>query len=275
MKRLVFLAGLAGALVGCGNGLPTPPPLPTFNYGTPTTNLSAEQSNAANLGESSLADASGVNGQTADPTAAARLADDLGSQLPSSALAAVPSPDAALKSLPVPSPEASARAIRGAALSIGDSGCVQKSSSSWNFNNCSYSGDGFSWTLNGSISVATNSLHWDIQATFSANSQGISGTGQFHWTGQLAWTDTTLTGNGLSQLALKADGNGEHVEIAATRGWNANLQIDSTAHCISGGTLEVAQAIEGSASNGQHVSSKTGWKFTWTGCNQVAVAVGT
>jgi len=275
MKRLLFFTGLAGALVGCGSGLPTPPPLPTFNYGTPSTQLSPEQSNAASMGESELSSASGASGQTSDPTAAARLADDLGTNLPSSALAAIPSSGAALRSVSITSPEAPARAIRGAALSIGDSQCVTKSNNSWTFSNCSYSGDGFSWSLNGSISIATGSLHWDIQATFSANSQGVSGNGEFHWTGQLAWTDTTITGNGLSQLAVKADGQGEHVEVAATRGWNASLQIDAAAHCISGGTLEVAQAIEGKSSNGQTVSSKTGWKFTWTACGAVSVAVGT
>ena len=275
MKRLLFFTGLAGALVGCGSGLPTPPPLPTFNYGTPSTQLSPEQSNAASLGESELANASGATGQTSDPTAAARLADDLATNLPSSALAAVPSSDAALRSISIPSPEASARAIRGAALSIGDSQCVAKGASSWTFSNCSYSGDGFSWNLNGSISIATGSLHWDIQATFSANTQGVSGNGAFHWTGQLAWTDTTITGNGLSTLAVKADAQGQHAEIAATRGWTADLQVDPVAHCISGGSLVVAQAIEGKASNGQTVSSKSGWKFTWTACGAVSVAVGT
>ncbi|HUM13843.1 MAG TPA: hypothetical protein VLT82_23040 [Myxococcaceae bacterium] len=275
MKRLLFLTGFAGALVGCGNGLPTPPPLPTFSYGTPTSNLSAEQSNAANIGESGVGRASGTNGQSADPTAAPALADALAGNLPNSGLLTAPSPEAALKSLPVPSSEAAARAVRGAGLSVGDSSCVTHSGSSYSYSNCSYSGDGFSWTLNGSISASTSSISWDIKATFTASSQGVSGSGEFHWTGQLAWTATTVTGNGLSQLALKADGNGEHVEIAATSGWNADLQVDSTNHCISGGSLVVARAVEGSASNGQHVSSKAGWKFTWSGCNNVQVATGT
>ena len=275
MKRVLFLAGITGTLLGCGgNGLPTPPPLPTFSYGAPSANLSSDQSNAASQGESGLASASGANGQTADPTAAPALADELAGNLPSTALVTAPSPAAALKSLAVPSSEAAARAVRGAGLSI-NSSCVTKSGNNYSYSNCSYSGDGFSWVLNGSISVATNSISWDVKATFSANSQGVSGTGEFHWTGQLAWTDTTVTGNGLSELAVKADGNGEHVEIAMTSGWNANLQVDSVSHCISGGSLEVARAIEGTASNGQHVSVRAGWKFTWNGCNNVEVAVGT
>ncbi len=272
MKRLLFLTGIAGALVGCGNGLPTPPPLPTFTYGTPTSNLSAEQSNAANVGESRVGRASGTNGQTGDPTAAPALADELAGNLPNSGLLTAPSPEAALKSLPVPSSEA---AVRGAGLSVGNSSCVTHSGSSYSYSNCSYSGDGFSWTLNGSISVATSSISWDIKATFTASSQGVSGSGEFHWVGQLAWTATSVTGNGLSQLALKASGNGEHVEIAATSGWNADLQVDPNGQCISGGSLVVARAVEGKASNGQQVSSKAGWKFTWSGCDSVQVAVGT
>ena len=276
MKRVLFLAGIAGALVGCGSGLPTPPALPTFNYGTPSSNLSSEQSNASNTATSGIGNASGSNGNAASPTAAPVLADELAADLPSSALlTAAPSGEGALRSLAVPSSSQAARAFRSSALDIGSSNCSTQTDTKVTYSNCSYSGDGFSWTLNGSISVAPGSLNWDIQATFSADSQGASGKGQFHWYGQLSWTATTVQGSGRSELAVRADGQGEHIEIAATTGWNANLQIDSTNHCISGGTFEVARAVEGSASNGQHVSEAVGWKFTWNGCNSVQVAVGT
>ncbi len=65
------------------------------------------------------------------------------------------------------------------------------------------------------------------------------------------------------------------MELGETTGWNANLQVDATSHCVTGGTLEIGRAIEANASNGQHVSSATGWKFTWSGCHTVQVAVGT
>jgi hypothetical protein len=276
MKRVLFLTGIAGALVGCGSGLPTPPALPNFNYGTPTSNVSAEQSNAANTAQSGIGNASGSNGNAASPTAAPVLADELAADLPSSVLlTAAPSGEAALRSVAVPSSESAARAFRSSALSVGSSNCITQSDTKVTYSNCSYSGDGFSWTLNGSISVAPGSLNWDIQATFSADTQGVSGKGQFHWYGQLSWTSTTVQGSGRSELAVRADGQGQHVEIAATTGWNANLQVDSTNHCISGGSFEIARAVEGSGSNGQHVSEAVGWKFTWNGCNNVQVAVGT
>jgi hypothetical protein len=276
MKRLLFLTGIAGALVGCGSGLPTPPALPSFNYGTPTSNLSSEQSNAAHTAQSGIGDASGADGSTANPQAAPVLADELANDLPSSALlTAAPSPEGALRSLAVPSSEAAARAFRSSALNVGSSNCITQTANSVNYSNCSYSGDGFSWTLNGSISVAPGSLHWDIEATFSASSEGISGKGRFHWTGDLDWTLTTVEGNGRSELAVRVDGNGEHAEIAATTGWRADLEIDSMNHCISGGSFDVARAVEGTGSNGQHVSEAIGWKFTWSGCNNVQVAVGT
>ena len=276
MKRVLFLAGIAGALVGCGNGLPTPPALPSFNYGAPTSNLSAQQSNAASMAASGIGDASGTDGSAATPTAAPVLADELASELPSSALLkAAPSPEAALVSLAVPTSESAAPAFRSSGLSVGTSNCISQTDTKVTYSNCSYSGDGFSWTLNGSISVAPGSLNWDIQATFSASNNGFSGKGQFHWYGQLSWTSTTVQGMGRSELAVRADGQGQHVEIAATTGWNANLQIDATNHCISGGSVEVARAVEGSGSNGQHVSEAVGWKFTWSGCNNVQVAVGT
>ena len=275
MKRVLVLAGIAGTLVGCGNGLPTPPALPSFNYGTPTSNLSSDQSNAANTAASGIGDASGADGSAATPTAAPVLADELASDLPSSALlTAAPSPEAALRSLAVPSSESAARAFRSSGLSVGTSACISQTDTRVTYSNCSYSGDGFSWTLNGSITVAPASLNWDIQATFSASTEGVSAKGQFRWYGQLSWTSTTVQGTGRSELAVRADGNGQHVEIAATTGWNADLQIDATNHCISGGSFEVARAVEGSGSGGQHVSEAVGWKFTWSGCGNVQVAVG-
>ena len=276
MKRVLLLAGVAGALVGCGSGLPTPPALPNFNYGTPTSSLSSEQSNASSTAQSGIGNASGANGSAVTPTAAPVLADELAADLPSSALLkSAPSGEAALGSLAVPSSAQAASAFRSSGLSVGNNSCITQTDTKVTYSNCTYSGDGFSWTLNGSIAVAAGSLNWDIQATFSANSQGVTGQGQFHWYGQLSWTATTVQGSGRSELAVKADGQGQHVEIAATTGWNANLQIDSTNHCISGGSFEIARAVEGSASNGQHVSEAVGWKFTWNGCNSVQVSVGT
>jgi hypothetical protein len=276
MKRVLLLAGVAGALVGCGSGLPTPPALPNFNYGTPTSSLSSEQSNASSTAQSGIGNASGANGSAVTPTAAPVLADELAADLPSSALLkSAPSGEAALRSLAVPSSAQAASAFRSSGLSVGNNSCITQTDTKVTYSNCTYSGDGFSWTLNGSIAVAAGSLNWDIQATFSANSQGVTGQGQFHWYGQLSWTATTVQGSGRSELAVKADGQGQHVEIAATTGWNANLQIDSTNHCISGGSFEIARAVEGSASNGQHVSEAVGWKFTWNGCNSVQVSVGT
>ena len=274
MKRVLFFAGLAGALVGCGSGMPSAPALPNFNYGAPSATLSSDQTNVATQGESGLGTASGVNGQTSDPEQAAFLADRLGTYLPSPAMVAVPSPQAALASLPFPGSESAASSGRSAAVSV-SSACVTKTASTWTYSNCSFTGDGFTWTLNGSIAIATGSLTWDISATFSGNSNGVSGAGQFHWAGHLAWTTTSVTGQGRSELAIKADGQGEHVELGETTGWNANLQVDATSHCVTGGTLEIGRAIEANASNGQHVSSATGWKFTWSGCHNVQVAVGT
>lgn len=274
MKRVLLLAGFAGALVGCGSGLPSAPALPTFHYGAPSNTLSSDQSNVATQGESGLGTAAGVNGQTSDPEQAAFLADRLGTYLPSPEMVRAPSPEAALRSLPFPGTEAAAGSGRSAAVSVPDT-CVSRTASKWTYSNCSFSGDGFTWTLNGSIAVATGSLTWDISATFSASSDGVSGTGQFHWAGHLEWTDSSVTGQGRSELAIRAEGQGEKVELGETTGWNAALQVDAATHCVTGGTLEVGRAIEASASNGQHVSSATGWKFTWTGCGAIQVAVGT
>lgn len=275
MKRVLFLAGIAGALVGCGGGLPTPPALPNFNYGAPSSTLSFDQSDTVDSAESGLSSASGMNGGTANPQAAPVLADQLGGNLPDPSLVAVfPSAEAALKSLPLPSAGAAASAFRSSGLTVGNSDCISQSGGSVRYSNCSYSGEGFNWTMNGTITVASGSLSWDIQATFEMNSEGISGKGQLRWVGQLSWTGTTVQGNGRSELAVRVEGQGQRAEIGMTTGWKADLQIDATNHCISGGWLEVGRAVEGNASGGESVSAATGWKFTWNGCGSVQVAVG-
>ncbi|HET9156051.1 MAG TPA: hypothetical protein VFN91_05250 [Myxococcaceae bacterium] len=284
MKRVLFLAGFAGALVGCGSGLPTPPALPTFHYGAPQA-ADSEQGYTASTGVTTLRSASGTSGTSANPSAAPALADQLAANLPQPALrASLPSAEAALKSLPVPGGVAAGGLFRSSALVVGNPDCVHQgntsggSSYSITYSNCSYGGaeggTSFNWTLNGTISVTSTSASWDIQATFDLSADGVSGKGQMHWTGQLSWTDTTINGNGKSELAARVEGQGEKVDIGITSGWTAALQLDAT-HCVSGGTLEVGRAMEGSASNGQHVSGAHGWKFTWTGCDTYQVAEGT
>ncbi len=273
MKRVLLLAGIAGALVGCGSGLPTPPELKSFNYGAPTA-PTPEQSSAASIGESGVRSAAGVN-QTSNPQAAPGLPDQMAANFPSlgSALAP-PSLEAALSRLPVPTAASAAQAVRSAGLSVG-SNCTTVTDTSVTYKDCSTSSEGFALTLNGTISVSPGSIHWDISATASGNTQGISVDGKFIWTGQLTWTSATVQGQGRSAYGVRADANGQHVELAATAGVDVNLQVDATNHCISGGTLELRRVAEGHASNGQSISQAVGWKFTWNGCGNVTVANGT
>src|SRR5262249_5211523 len=192
---------------------------------------------------------------SANPSAAPALADQLASNLPDPAvLAALPSAEAALKSLPVPSGVAAGHLFRSSALQVANPDCVHQGNTpggsrySITYSNCTYgasdTGVSFSWTLNGNISVTATSASWDIQATFDVSSDGISGKGQMHWTGQLSWTDTTINGNGKSELAARVEGQGEHVELGITSGRTAALQLDAT-HCVSGGTPAGGPAMEG------------------------------
>jgi len=273
MKR-VLLAGLASFLFACGGG-PKAPPLRDFSYGSPTT-PSASQAGTASSAQSSFQSIAGVGGQNSAPTSAPTLADDLTSELGQASAVFAPLP----VEVRAPVQASAIRGMRSAALTVGDSHCVSSTATSVSYNNCSYNGDGFNGTLNGSINITPNQqITWDITYTIAGSSQGVTVNGSFHWNGQLTWTATTIKGFGRSEYAITASGNGQSAEIAYTAGFDVDVTyITSPEYCIASGTLELRRVVAGSSASqtGMHDAA---WKFTWSGngisCGTVAVANGT
>jgi len=273
MKR-ILLAGIASFLFACGGG-PKAPALRTFNYGAPTT-PSSTQATTASTAQSSLQSIAGVGGMSSSPTVAPTLADDLTSGPVGTLALFAPLP----AEVRAPVQNTAIRGMGSAALTVGNQNCVSTTDTKVSYNNCSYNGDGFNGTLNGSISITPNQqITWDITYTISGSSQGVSVNGSFHWYGQVAWTSSTITGYGRSEYAITASGNGQSVEVAYTSGFDVNVTyISSPSYCIATGTLELRRVVAGkdAAQAGLHDGAL---KFTWSGngsaCGTLTVATGT
>jgi len=273
MKR-VLLAGIASFLFACGGG-PTAPALHSFNYGSPAT-PNGTQASTASVAQSSFQSIAGVGGMASTPTSAPTLTDELTSDLGQAAAVFEPLPT----EVRAPVQNAAIRGMRSAALTVGNQNCVTSSATSVSYNNCSYNGDGFNGTLNGSITITPNQqVTWDITYTISGSTQGVSVNGSFRWSGQLAWTSSTIKGFGRSEYAITASGNGQSAEIAYTSGFDVDVTyLSSPQYCIATGTLELRRVVGGKNASdaGLHDGA---WKFTWSGngstCGTLQVATGT
>jgi hypothetical protein len=273
MKR-VLLAGIASFLFACGGG-PKAPALHSFNYGSPAT-PNGTQASTASTAQSSFQSIAGVGGMSSTPTSAPTLTDELTSDLGQAAAVFEPLP----AEVRTPVQNAAIRGVRSAALVVGNQNCVSSSATSVTYNNCTYNGDGFNGTLNGSITITPNQqVTWDITYTISGSSQGVSVNGSFRWSGQLAWTSSTIKGFGRSEYAITASGNGQSAEIAYTSGFDVDVTyLTSPQYCIATGTLELRRVVGGknAADAGLHDGA---WKFTWSGngssCGTLQVATGT
>lgn len=273
MKR-VLLAGLASFLFACGGGS-NAPALRNFSYGTPTA-PSASQQATADTAQGGLQTVTGAGGGTASPTSAPTLADELSSGLPMSGTA---------KFAPLPvqaqaaGPDGALRAMRSAGLSVGNSNCVTSTDTSVTYSNCTYNGDGYNGTLNGSITIVPNQqVSWNITWTISGSSQGTTINGSFKWSGQLAWTTTTIKGFGRSEYVVNGSANGQNYDLAWTAGFDVDLvYLGPPSDCIASGTVEIRRVVSGSSASqaGMHDGA---WKFTWSGngssCGTATVASG-
>jgi len=269
-----MLAGLAGLVVGCGSST-SGPPLKTYNYGAGSLPTGAQEfaATAAEDGFQGMSTAGSnvagaMNGPTLGDTVANQISLATGSGLARSPDVSLP---AAVKAGPVASAARSgmAGALRSPAL---QASCAVVGTNSVTYSNCTYDSAGFNGTLNGTITVNGGTITWDITYTISISTQGVSGNGHFHFSGNVTVTASTIVGSGRSEYVVHASGNGESIDVGQTTGFDANLQY-ATPFCVTGGTLEIRRSmVVSGATSG---SADGGVKFTWSGCGQVTVAVGT
>ncbi len=273
--RKLALAGVVVVLAcGGGNGSSNnnnnngTPGLKTFSYGTPQAPTAAQQSTATSAQtQMNNAVKASVNGQVANAASLPSMTDSLASSLPN--LLAVPEDPA---SLTREGPSA-LLGQRSAALSTG---CYTVTSSSITYNNCTVSASGYTETLNGSLSVGSGTVTWNLTVTFSYSASNISENGTYSWTGQVTVTSSTIVGQGRSSFNGHYVSGSTTIDYQYTAGFDANLTYQSSpSYCITGGTLEIRRTLN-SSSNAQAVPIRdAGAKYTWTGCNTVTVATGT
>jgi hypothetical protein len=274
MRKLV-LAGILTVLA-CGgsssgnnnnnNGTGTPG-LKTFSYGASQTPTTA-QKNTATTAQTQMNNAvkASVNGQVASAASLPSLADSLAGSLPS--LLAPPVADPAV----IADNGVSLLAHHTAGLT---EGCYTFTSSSITYNACVISGSGFSETLNGNLSTSGGTITWNLTVTYSYSAQNVTSNGTYSWSGPLTVTATTITGQGRSAFTGHVVSGSTTYDYQYTAGFDANLTYQtSPSYCINGGTLEIRRTLNATSNATAIPVHDAGIKFTWTGCNQVTVQVG-
>ena len=245
-------------LVSCGGGGGNAALSKTFTYGAAQAPTSSEQIAASSAKSSVTASSSfGSSPDATKATTIVSLADDLAASALGDVAVAIGMPQ---------NPQLS-RAIRTAAT-IPE--CTTTTATSVTFNNCTDTESGFSFTLNGSISSANNTLTWNITGGFAGSDQGVTFNVNIHQSGSLTVTATTVSGNGLSEIAGSASGNGQSVNFGVSTAALIDLTYNAT--CVTAGTIEVKR-VWSPRPNGATAAQlpDVAVKLTWTGCDAVQV----
>jgi hypothetical protein len=274
MRHIAFI-GVTALLAACGgsnssnnNNNGGSGGLKTFNYGSPQTPSNAQQNTATRAQtQMSAAVNASVNGQVSSAASLPTLTDSLASSLPA-AIVSVPE-DAAFGS---GQPQEFLAARRGSALS---QGCYTISNSTITYNNCSYSGSGYSGTLNGTETVSAATITWNLTVTWTYSGSGISENGTYNWNGQMTITASTIKGLGRSTASGHYSGSGVTYDFQYTTGFDADLTYTSNPFCIASGTLEIRRTLNSSSNSGATPVSDRGAKYTWSGCGAVMIATST
>ena len=107
------------------------------------------------------------------------------------------------------------------------------------------------------------------------SASGYTLNGNSTWTGNMAATATTISGQGRSTYHY----TGNYQNISYTYDYVAALDINLTystsPFCITGGTLEIRRVVTGTSNAGATPVHDSALKFTWTGCNTYTVQRGT
>lgn len=266
--RHIALIGVTALLAACGgsNNNGGAGSLKTFNYGSPQA-PNATQQNTATRAQTQMnaAVSASVNGQVSSAASLPTLTDSLAGSLP----AVVSMPEATLTA---GGHQELLAARHSSAL---NQGCYSISSSTITYNNCTISSTGFTETLNGTESVSGSTITWNLTVTWNYSASGFAENGTYNWTGQLTITASTIKGNGRSTASGHYSGSGTTYDFQYTTGFDADLTYGTNPFCITSGTLEIRRTLNGSSNAGATPVHDAGAKYTWTGCNAVAVATST
>ncbi len=268
MKRCVGILS-AAALAACG-GSSTPavnsPPLTTFTYSAPQA-PTATQQNTANTASTSVSQVV-VSTSPNNPTGAStapELADSLAVQVLAATAQRSPNSPASQAALHL------AQKTRSGELATN---CYTVSGNTLTYNNCSYSGSGYSETANGTLTATATNVTWNLTFTVSFSDTSGSFNWQGIWTGNINYTATSIDGFCLSQNSGNASSGGQNETFAWTVGLNFHNITVSTSCDGGGGIVSGTLEARANASGSINVYGYTqkGIEFVWTGCDAVTVA---
>ncbi|MCA1828328.1 MAG: hypothetical protein LC689_15500 [Myxococcales bacterium] len=261
MKSRVLLAVplvLAAACGSSGNAALSK----TFNYGAAQAPTTAEQSAGSSAQTSVTTTASFSSSPTADNGAsiAGAALDIAGSALGDAAFG-------------MANPGAVKNALTRAAAAGFDT-CATVSAGKVTFNNCVQTEEGFSVTLNGSMTVTANHVSWGLTAGFSGTENGETITISMHHTGDITVTDTKIVGNAASEFSgsVSAGGQSASFGFAVAVLFDLTYQTSPTA-CVTNGTVEVRRVWTAKPEGASGAEfGDVGVKLIWSGCNTFQVA---
>lgn len=272
MKRYFGMVA-ATILAACGSSNNNPatnaPPLTNFTYPAPTTPTQTQAATATNA-QTSLDDITAAASSN-DPSSAQEapeLADDIGDSLLGAAQVAISKNPK----------DVAAHAGKGLFLAQKngqlDSGCYVSSGNTLTYDNCDYSSDGFTYTANGSLTVSSSSVTWNLTFTVSESDSEGSFNWTGLWTGTIDYTATTINGSCLSQNSGTYNEDGQSGSFAWTVGLDfidlttsPNCDVDSGGNGIVSGTLEIRANTTGNLNI--YGYTQEGAEFIWTACDTV------
>jgi hypothetical protein len=268
----------AGVLAACGsssngNGGTTPPPLGNFTYSTPQPANTTQQTTASNAQQEVPSVVTGATqGTPQDAQGAPQLASDI-------ALSALES-----RAIP-PSPAFQVVGKLAKATRSGDidnPNCITTSATTITYSNCVLSSSGYSATYNGTLTVGSNSVTWNLSYTGSFTDSTSTINEQGNWKGSITVTGTstdgTVNGEATSTFTGTITGSGTNESYAYTAGVDF-LNLAYTTACSDNGGFFVSGILEvrlNVAETGTYTAPYTNAaaEFTWTACNTVEYATG-
>jgi hypothetical protein len=261
MRGSVSICGIA-LLAACGGGSGGNAAVSkTFNYGAAQPPTASEQA-AALSAESAVSDTTAFG--SAPDGAKAVAIFGMASDLAASMLGGV-------FILGRSDPGASSRqALRSTSI-LAD--CARKNGNTVTFTNCTETESGITLVVNGRVSASNGGVDWDVTVAISGTQDGVSLNVNFHESGSLKVTATTVTGDALLEIGGSGSSGGRTVDFGVSVAAIMDLTYRSSPSCITSGSLELkrvwTRVPEGASGPG---FTDAGVKFTWMGCSDVLVA---
>jgi hypothetical protein len=159
-----------------------------------------------------------------------------------------------------------------------DPGCITITQTTITYANCRTTTDTSSTLIDGSFTISADgrSLTWDLTLDSDVNTTGATSSIQFHESGTVTVTDSTIKGDMLAEAQLSYSGGGVSVAYGMSEALILDITYQSSPPCVTGGTLEARRVwTERPSGVPEGTLPDRAVKIVWTGCNQATIASST